>query len=105
MKALDPHTKTITVLGRKFQIKCPEGQEDELQAAAKFLQHRMHEVYQGNAAAKFDHIAVLAALNIAHELISGENKHASFVDEMGERVVGLREKIRNVLASNGPIDV
>ncbi len=92
MKIPDSHT--ITVLGQKFQIKCPAGKEDELQAAANFLQQQAHDIYQNNSTADFTHITVLAALNISHALLSGTNKQAI-----------LQEKIRNVLATGEQIDV
>jgi cell division protein ZapA len=58
----------IRVLDREYTIGVePEGR-DSLIAAAKLLDSRMREVRGSNRMAAVDRIAVLAALNLAHEL-------------------------------------
>jgi len=105
MKPSNENSQTITLLGKNFQIKCPEGKEEELETAAKFLQYKMLEMHKQNTKADYDHIATLTALNIAYEVMSNENYKENFVNEISDRIVTLQEKIRKALASNETIDV
>ena len=58
----------IRVLDREYTIGVEPDGRDSLVAAAKLLDSRMREVRGSNRMAAVDRIAVLAALNLAHEL-------------------------------------
>ena len=65
----------VRILDREYLVACPEDERDDLIAAAKLLDKRMREVRDGNRLAGIDRIAVLAALNLAHDLHSlGESR-------------------------------
>jgi cell division protein ZapA len=59
---------SIRILDREYTVGCEPGERDSLQAAAKLLDAKMREVRGGNRVAALDRVAVLAALNLAHEL-------------------------------------
>ncbi|MGY4515291.1 cell division protein ZapA [Lysobacter sp. HA18] len=59
----------IRVLDREYTVGCTPEQREGLLAAAKLLDKQMREVRGSNKMAAVDRIAVLAALNIAHELL------------------------------------
>jgi cell division protein ZapA len=59
---------TVRLLDREYLIACPDDEREGLLAAAKLLDRQMREIRSGNRMAGVDRIAVLAALNIAHEL-------------------------------------
>ena len=59
---------TIRILDREYVVGCEPDERDGLMAAAKILDSKMREVRGGNRMAGVDRIAVLAALNLAHEL-------------------------------------
>lgn len=58
----------IRVLDREYTIGVNADERDSLVAAAKLLDARMRELRGSNRMAAIDRIAVLAALNLAHEL-------------------------------------
>jgi cell division protein ZapA len=58
----------IRVLDREYTIGVSADERDSLMAAAKLLDGKMREVRGANRMAAVDRIAVLAALNLAHEL-------------------------------------
>jgi len=60
----------VRILDREYLVACPEDERDDLVAAARLLDKRMREVRDGNRLAGIDRIAVLAALNLAHDLHS-----------------------------------
>ena len=59
---------TIKVLDRDYTVGCPAEQEQSLQAAAQLLDKQMRDIQGGNKTVSLERVAVLAALNIAHDL-------------------------------------
>ncbi len=62
------HPVTIRLLDREYTVGCVEEERDSLLAAASLLDAKMREVRGGNRMAALDRVAVLAALNLAHDL-------------------------------------
>lgn len=59
---------SVRILDREYTVGVEPGERDSLMAAAKLLDARMREVRGANRMAAIDRVAVLAALNFAHEL-------------------------------------
>jgi len=59
----------IHLLGRDYKVACKEHERAELLDAVAFLDRRMREIREGGKTAGVDRIAVMAALNIANELL------------------------------------
>lgn len=59
---------SVRVLDREYTVGVGSGEVDGLMAAARLLDTRMREVRGANRMAAIDRVAVLAALNLAHEL-------------------------------------
>jgi cell division protein ZapA len=65
----------ITLLGREYRVACPAGQEGKLLEAALLLDTRMREIQGAGKLLGAEKIAIMAALNIAHDfLFSTESK-------------------------------
>jgi cell division protein ZapA len=63
-------TIEVTILGRSYRVSCREGEREELMRAVAYLDAKMSEIRQSGKVTGTDRIAVMAALNIAHELLS-----------------------------------
>ncbi len=87
----------VRILDRDFLVACEPDERDSLVAAAQFLDGRMRDVRGGNRMAAVDRIAVMAALNLAHEFL--QLKHASEArDRELTRTLGeLNRKLDSVL--------
>jgi cell division protein ZapA len=59
----------VAILGREYRIACKESEREELQQAVQLLDRRMREIRDSGKIAGTERIAVMAALNIAHELL------------------------------------
>ncbi len=74
-----PKTLSLVILDREYRINCPEGAEEQLRDAARMLNEKMSEIKNAGAASGkvlgTDRIAVIAALNIAHQLRELEGRH------------------------------
>ncbi|QLH42571.1 MAG: cell division protein ZapA [Coxiellaceae bacterium] len=60
---------TVKILGKEYKIKCPPEKVAELQESAHYLDKMMQEIRDSGAVLSVDRIAVLAALNISHEML------------------------------------
>lgn len=58
----------VRILDREYTVGVPAEERESLLAAARVLEEKMREVRGGNRMAAIDRVAVLAALNLAHEL-------------------------------------
>ena len=67
----------IKIMGREYKVACKEGERAELLDAVAFLDTRMHEIKDGGKITGADRIAVMAALNLANELLR-ERKAPAF---------------------------
>jgi cell division protein ZapA len=62
-------TLNVSLLGREYRVVCRESEREELLQAVQFLDRRMREIRDSGKVAGSERIAVMAALNIAHELL------------------------------------
>ena len=67
-------TLTISIMNKEFQVACPEGEEEALQRAARYLSEQMQEIRQSGKVVGMDRIAIMTALNMSHELLSGQSR-------------------------------
>ncbi|HXU54345.1 MAG TPA: cell division protein ZapA [Casimicrobiaceae bacterium] len=69
-------TLDVSILGRDYRIACKESERAELLQAVTFLDRRMREIRDQGKVSGPDRIAVMAALNIAHDLLRDKSRHA-----------------------------
>jgi cell division protein ZapA len=69
---MDKPTVSVAILGQTYKINCPKGHEAELKEAADFLNDQMNEIKAGGKNIPLEKIAVLAALNITHDMLSSQ---------------------------------
>jgi cell division protein ZapA len=62
-------TLDVTILGREYRVACRESEREELLQAVQYLDRRMREIRDSGKIAGAERIAVMAALNITHELL------------------------------------
>ena len=84
---------SVHILDREYTVGVEEGERSSLMAAAKLLDTKMREVRGGNRMAAVDRVAVLAALNLAHELQQlrdqagvREREIARVIDDLNHRL-------------------
>jgi len=70
-------TLDVSLLGHDYKVACKEGEEAELKEAVAFLDARMREIRDSTKIHSTERIAVMAALNLAHEFRRGRGRGAS----------------------------
>ena len=77
MSAPKTITLDITILGREFKVACKEREREELSEAVALLDRRMREIRDAGKVTGTDRIAVMTALNFAHDLLRERRAGAS----------------------------
>lgn len=84
---------TVSILDKEYKVACPRDQQSALIAAATFLDGRMREIRDGGKVIGGERIAVMAALNLAHEYLDQKQSRLTFCSDVNERVQALNERI------------
>jgi len=92
-----PNAVTITILGKEYLIACQDDEKNELLASAGYLDRKMREIRDHGKVIGTDRIAVMAALNIAHELLHDKTDLVMADPEMEGRIRNMQEKIEEAL--------
>jgi cell division protein ZapA len=85
-----PNTVTVHIMDKEYCISCPPEERSNLEGAAHYLDSRMREIRSSGKVIGAERVAVMAALNITHELL---HKH----DRLDEQANSAREHVRNLL--------
>jgi len=96
----------IQILGRDFKVACKEHERAELLEAVGFLDQRMREIRDGGKITGADRIAVMAALNLANELLRERKAPAAPAPVSRATASGVdgAEDRRRIIAMQAAID-
>jgi len=87
----------INIMGREFRVACEPGEQKSLQDAVDYLNRKMQEIKDQGKVNGLDRIAVMAALNISHELLT-TRLGAFDVSEFKRRMAGIELTLDQALA-------
>ncbi len=88
----------VTILGRQFRVACTEDEKQELLKAVSYLDGKMREIRDGGKVIGLERIAIMAALNMAHELMSVRVDGVD-LGEVRRRITEMRAMIDEVLSA------
>ena len=90
--------KKIRILDKEFQISCPVENQEGLEQAALFLNQQMLEIRNKGKVIGLEKIAVMAALNIANELLIQKDYECNYIDSISSRLSLLQDRIDTALS-------
>ncbi len=94
---IKPYVVSLMIMGKEYKIACePEEQEDLIYSAGQ-LDAQMRKLRDSGKVNGADRIAVITALNLAHELQVAKNQNAALKQSLNECLTGISHKIENVL--------
>ncbi|PHS70634.1 MAG: cell division protein ZapA [Methylophaga sp.] len=88
---------SINILGKEYQISCPDDEKEALIASAQLLHGNMEKIRGTGKVVGLDRIAVMAALNLANELINLQNDGGGDLSEMNKQIIQIKEKVNDFL--------
>ena len=87
---------SVRILEKEYQVACLPEERSELLDSAEFLNGKMRDIRDAGNIVGLDRIAVMAALNLAHELLK-RNRNEAIENEVTERVRQMRERVETAL--------
>jgi cell division protein ZapA len=87
----------VRILDREYTVGVTEAERDSLLAAARVLDTRMREIRGSNRMVSLDRVAVLAALNLAHELQLMREERDASERELARTLDQLHRRLNHVL--------
>jgi len=91
-------TLEVTLLGRSYRVACEESEREALLQAVAYLDGKMNEIKSAGKVAGSERIAVMAALNIAHELLSTKLGNGFDIGQAKRRISSIEAQLDSALA-------
>jgi cell division protein ZapA len=96
---------SVRIMEKEYVIACPYDDRSALLDAAEFLNARMREIRDSGRVVGIDRIAVMAALNLAHEYLKGKDRESRLDNGVGQRVRALRERVEGALGKGQQLEL
>ncbi|HHH76086.1 MAG TPA: cell division protein ZapA [Phycisphaerae bacterium] len=90
-------TVTVNIMDKEYRVSCKPGEEDALLASALNLDERMRSIRKTGKIIGTERIAVMAALNMAHELLNFSNDSGAVEAELEQKMRSLQDRVEVAL--------
>jgi cell division protein ZapA len=88
---------TIRILEKEYHVACPAEEKPSLVAAAELLNQKMREIRDSGKVVGLDRVAVMAALNLANDLLKTQGQDEELKNIVGLRIRAMREQLDSAL--------
>ena len=96
---------SVRILEKEYIVACAPEERTDLLDSAEFLNGRMREIRDSGKIVGLDRIAVMAALNLAHEVITLRARAAGTEQELGHRLKTMRERVETSLQKGQQLEL
>jgi cell division protein ZapA len=96
---------SVRILEKEYFVACPYEERSDLLDSAEYLNSKMREIRDSGKVVGLDRIAVMAALNLANELLRVRNQGQKLDHDFGGRVRALRERVESALAEGQQLEL
>jgi cell division protein ZapA len=96
---------SVRILEKEYLVACAADERTDLLDSAEFLNGRMKEIRDGGKIMGLDRIAVMAALNLAHEVLKLRSRDSGVEQEAGHRLRALRERVESALEKGQQLEL
>ena len=94
----DTTTVTVKILDKDYEVSCGHDEVDDLVRAARSLSVRMREIRRTGKVVGLDRIAVMAALNYAHEYLEMKERLARMMADTDDKAGRMAQRVTAALA-------
>ncbi|MCG6862301.1 MAG: cell division protein ZapA [Chromatiaceae bacterium] len=100
----EPIAVAVRILDKEYRVSCAPDEQAGLRESARMLDQQMREIRQTGRVIGVDRIAVMAALNIAYELIKIQHSQVQGEQDLDRRLRDLQDRLGDALASQHQLD-
>ena len=96
---------SVRILEKDYMVACAPEERSDLLDSAEFLNGRMREIRDSGKIVGLDRIAVMAALNLAHEVILLRARESGTEQDVGHRLKAIRERVESSLQQGRQLEL
>src|SRR6201987_6299148 len=96
---------SVRIMEKEYVIACPYDDRSALLDAAEFLNARMREIRDSGKVVGLERIAVMAALNLAHEFLKGKDRESRLDNGVGQGGRALRGGVEGALGKGQQLEL
>lgn len=101
----DKTPTVVKILDKEYRIACEPDEVASLKSSAQYLHDQMKLIRDKGSVIGGDRIAVMAALNITHELLHKTTDSETISDIVSKRIKSLREKVEVALNQTNQLEL
>lgn len=101
----EPARVTIRILDKEYQVACRPEEQAALLDSAELLNSKMREIRDGGRVVGLERIAVMAALNMANDLLRSRDRGENLESKAKARVRAMRERVESALHSGRQLEL
>jgi len=96
---------SVRILDKEYQVACPAEERTDLLDSAEILNEKMREIRDSGRIVGLDRIAVMAALNMANDLIHAKARDQLLEGGISDRLKVISDRVDNVLSGAQQLDL
>ena len=96
---------SVRILDKEYQVACPADERTDLLDSAEILNSKMREIRDSGRIVGLDRIAVMAALNMANDLIHARARDQQLEGDISERLKSISDRVDSVLSGAQQLDL
>jgi cell division protein ZapA len=96
---------SVRILEKEYHVACPASERSDLLDSAELLNAKMREIRDTGKVVGLDRIAVMAALNLANELLKYRQHDGDLANDVGARLRSLRERVESALQKGQQLEL
>lgn len=100
-----PSRISVRILEKEYFVSCAHEERAELLDSAEYLNSKMREIRDSGKVVGLDRIAVMAALNLANELLKTRGSGESVAGDLGVRLKRLNDRLEAALARGAQLEI
>lgn len=99
----EPKGLQINIMGRDFRVACPDEDQEGLLEAVEYLNKKMQDIKGGGKVIGLERIAIMAALNIAHEFLSTNVGGGFDIADIKRRMSGMETVLDQAISEQNEL--
>lgn len=96
---------SVRILDKEYQVACPASERTDLLDSAEILNTRMREIRDSGRVVGLDRIAVMAALNMANDLLHAKARDQALEGDISDRLKLISDRVDSALSSTELLDL
>ena len=101
-----PHAQvSVRILDKEYQVACPVEERTDLLDSAEVLNAKMLEIRNSGRVVGLDRIAVMAALNMANDLLHAQARDRLIEGDLSARLRDISDRVDDVLGESKQLDL